>query len=165
MNTQHHKLFIIDDNPRLVDELRQYLEQAFGESLTIFTFHSGESALKHVDHETNIVILDHDLPGENGNEILKSIKRLNPNAEVIMLTSNEDVKTAIHAFRNGASDYVIKGEKAEKKVGSLVYNMLTYPVRVINREIGASKFFTIFLLVFIFIGLSVAISLIWAMLN
>ncbi|MES2555871.1 MAG: response regulator [Bacteroidota bacterium] len=162
MNTQRNKLFIIDDNPQLVADLRVYLENNFGESLTISTFNSGESALKKVDHETNIVILDHDLPGENGNEILKSIKQINPKTEVIMLTSNEDVKTAIHAFRNGATDYVIKGEKADKKIGSIIYNILAYPVRILTREFGASKYFAIFILSFIFVGLCV---LIWAMID
>ncbi|ASS49683.1 MAG: hypothetical protein A3D31_01740 [Candidatus Fluviicola riflensis] len=162
MDTQQIKLFIIDDNPQLVVDLRKYLESNFGESLTIFTYNSSESALKSIDHETDIVILDCDLPGEDGNEILKSIKQQSPRTEVIMLTSNEDVKTAIHAFRNGAADYVIKGEKADKKIGSLIYNIMAYPVRVLTREFGASKFFAIFLLTFIFVGLCVLLVLMWA---
>ena len=155
MSTQHNKLFIIDDNQLLVADLRIFLESTFGESLTISTFNSGESALKKVDHETNIVILDYHLPGENGNEILKSIKQINPKTEVIMLTSNEDVKTAINAFRNGATDYVIKGVKAEKKIGSLIYNILAYPVRILAREFGVSKYVAIFILTFISVGICV----------
>lgn len=162
MNTQHNKLFIIDDNQLLVADLRIYLENTFGESLTISTFNSGESALKKVDHETNIVILDYHLPGENGNEILKAIKQINPKIEVIMLTSNEDVKTAINAFRNGATDYVIKGVKAEKKIGSLIYNMLAYPIRVLAKEFGFSKYFAIFILTFISVGVCV---LIWKIID
>lgn len=162
MSIQHNKLFIIDDNQLLVADLRIYLETTFGESLTISTFNSGESALKKVDHETNIVILDYHLPGENGNEILKSIKQINPKTEVIMLTSNEDVKTAINAFRNGATDYVIKGNKAEKKIGSLIYNILTYPIRILAREFGFSKYFAIFILTFISIG---ACVLIWKLID
>lgn len=155
MSTQHNRLFIIDDNQLLVADLRIYLENTFGESLTISTFNSGESALRKVDHETNIVILDYDLPGENGNEILKSIKQINPKTEVIMLTSNEDVKTAIDAFRNGATDFVIKGVKAEKKIGSLIYNILTYPIRILTREFGVSKYFAIFILTFVSVGICV----------
>jgi hypothetical protein len=50
MNTQHNRLFIVDDNPLLVADLRIYLESTFGETLTITTFNSGESALKKVYH-------------------------------------------------------------------------------------------------------------------
>src|SRR3989338_103074 len=83
MDTQQIKLFIIDDNPQLVVDLRKYLESNFGESLTIFTYNSSESALKSIDHETDIVILDCDLPGADGNEILKSIKKQSKNTENI----------------------------------------------------------------------------------
>lgn len=162
MSTQRNTLFIIDDNQLLVADLRIYLENTFGESLVISTFNSGESALQKVDHETSIVILDYHLPGENGNEILKSIKQINPKTEVIMLTSNEDVKTAINAFRNGATDYVIKGVKAEKKIGSLIYNLLTYPVRILTREFGFSKYFAIFILTFLSIG---ACVLVWKIID
>lgn len=155
MDNNHHRLFIIDDNPLLVADLRIYLESVFGETLTISTFNSGESALKKVDKETHIVILDYHLPGENGNEILKSIKAINPKAEVIMLTSNEDIKTAIDAFRNGVTDYVIKGAKAEKKIQSLIYRILSYPIHVLTREFGISKYVAIFALIFISIGLFV----------
>lgn len=162
MNTQHNRLFIVDDNPLLVADLRIYLESTFGETLTITTFNSGESALKKVNKDTNIVILDYHLPGENGNEILKSIKLINPKTEVIMLTSNEDVKTAIDAFRNGATDYVIKGVKADKKIRSLIYNILAYPIRVLAREFGISKYVAIFILTFVSVGMCV---LIWSIIN
>jgi len=155
MNSHHHTLFIIDDNPLLVADLRIYLEDVFGETLTISIFNTGESALKKIDKETHIVIIDYYLPGENGNEILKSIKEINPKTEVIMLTSNEDIKAAIDAFRNGATDYVIKGAKSEKKIGSLIYSILAYPIRVLTREFGISKYVAIFILTFISVGVCV----------
>ncbi len=162
MNSNNHRLFIIDDNQLLVADLRIYLESVFGETLTISTFNSGESALAKVDNETHIVILDYDLPGENGNEILKSIKAINPKTEVIMLTTNEDIKTAIDAFRNGAADYVIKGAKAEKKIQSLIYRILTYPIHLLTREFKVSKYVAIFILTFISMGLCV---LVWKLVN
>ena len=162
MNSNHHRLFIIDDNPLLVADLRIYLESVFGETLTISTFNSGESALAKVDKDTHIIILDYHLPGENGNEILKSIKAINPKAEVIMLTTNEDIKTAIDAFRNGVTDYVIKGAKADKKIRSIIYSILSYPIRVLTREFKVSKYVAIFILTFISVGLCV---LVWRLVN
>ncbi len=159
MNTQKLNLFIVDDNQLTVTGLRNYLEMKFGAYLNISTFLSGESVLKKIDNETNIVILDYYLPGENGNAVLASIKKINPKTEVIMLTSNEDVGVAIDSFRMGASDFVIKGDKSWKKISSLVLNVITYPIRLLVKEFGFSKFFAIFILTFIIMGIGVYFAL------
>lgn len=155
MNTAGTNLFIVDDNPLMVLGLKNYLEHRFGTSINIFTFGTGKSALEKVDGDTGIVILDYYLDGENGNDVLKSIKKINPNTEVIMLTSNEDIATAIESFRKGATDYVVKGDKAWKKISSLVYGIVTYPIRLLVREFGVSKFLAIFVLTFITMGVAV----------
>lgn len=159
MNNQCINLFIIDDNPLVVTGLRNFLNKKFGSSIKISTFFTGESALKLVDKNTGIVILDYYLKGENGNEILASIKELNPKTEVIMLTSNENVSDAIEAFRRGASDYLIKGESAWKKVARHVYKTITDPILKMGKEFGLSKFLVIFLTTFIFVGLLVLLIL------
>lgn len=159
MKTQTLNLFIVDDNPLMALGLRNYLETRFGTGLKISIFVSGERALGKVDGDTNIVILDYFLEGENGNEVLKSIKRINPDTEVIMLSSNEDMGVAIDSFRNGATDYVIKGEKSWKKVGSLVYKIITYPLHIMVQEFGINKYIAMFLLTFIAMGIGVYFSL------
>lgn len=152
-------LFIVDDNPMVVIGLRQYLTTRFGDSLAISTFSSGETALEKLDGSTNIVILDYYLEGENGNEVLRSIKAVNPKTEVIMLSANENIGIAIESFRNGAADYVVKGDKAWKKVTSLVYKSLTYPLRIMVREFGINKYVGMFLLTFMAMGMCVFFAL------
>lgn len=108
-------LFIVDDDVLSTTMLKHHLNDKFGTSINISTFISGKSVLEKIDKYTSIVILDYYLEGENGNEVLKSIKKINPKTEVIMLTSNEDVTIAIESFRKGASDYVIREIKPLKK--------------------------------------------------
>lgn len=158
MNTQGLNLFIIDDNQLAATGLKIYLNNRFGTNLTISTFNTGASALTEVDANTAIVILDYQLEGENGNDILKSIKKINPTTEVIMLSSNENIATAIESFRNGATDYVVKGEKAWKKVTSLVYGVITYPVRIMVREWGLNKYLALFILTFVVMGIVAYLS-------
>jgi len=159
MNTQKFNLFIIDDNEFMVTGLRNYLEKKFGEELNISTFLNGESALKQIDRKTHIVILDYFLGGKNGNDILKSIKHINPDTEVIMLSSNEDIGIAIESFRAGASGYLIKGGNSWKKLSILIYNIIAYPIRILVREFRVSKFLAIFLLTFAIMGIGVYITL------
>ena len=155
MNTQGLNLFIVDDNQIMATQLRNYLENKFGVSLIISTFFTGESALKKIDEHTDIVILDYHLKGENGNDVLVAIKTINPKTEVIMLSSNEDIAIAIESFRNGAADYVIKGRNSLSKIYSVVYNIISYPLRHMVREWGFSRYFAIFILTFSMMGIIV----------
>lgn len=155
MKTQGLNLFIIDDNSLVSTNLRNFLNTRFGKDLSISTFLTGASALKEINKDTDIVILDYDLGGENGNDVLKSIKSINSDTEVIMFTSNDEIATAIESFKNGASDYVIKGDKSLKKIVSLINKIITYPINIMVREFGISKFVAIFLLTFVSVGVVV----------
>lgn len=155
METQNLNLFIIDSNTSLTEALGKYLKKRFGRDLQIFTFSSGESALKMVDKNTGIVIVDYNLKGINGNEVLEKIKQINPKTKVILLSSNEEISVAIEAFRNGASDFVHKGAHSWKKVEGIVLHFLTFPLRLLVKEFGISKYFAIFIMTFITVGVVV----------
>jgi two-component system response regulator AtoC len=159
MGKQGMNLFIVDDNKLLVMDLKHYLKNKFGVSVNISTFHDGESCLKKVDQETNIVILDYFLGDKNGLEILKAIKVINPKTEVIMLSGNEDIALAVETFRAGAKDYVIKGTGSWKKVTKLVNYIITEPIRIMVREFGVSKYMAIFLLTFVTMAVVVSFVL------
>ena len=96
---------------------------------------------------------------EKGTDVLKSIKKINPKTEVIMLSCNEDMGVAIDSFRKGATDYVVKGDKAWKKITHIVRDIITYPIRILVQEFKVSKFVAIFLLTFITMGIIVAATL------
>jgi DNA-binding NtrC family response regulator len=150
-------IFIIDNDNSSSNLLKQHLNEKFGATINISTFSSGQSALEKLDKYTSIVILDYDLKGENGNDVLKSIKEINSKTEIIMLSSNDGITITIESFRKGAIDYVIKGKKAEKKITHIVYDIIAYPIRYIVREFGVSK---LLLLTFVIMGVIVIYSLI-----
>lgn len=160
MKNRPLNLMIIDDDIAISQDLKRFLYKRFKRDLTITLFNSGKAALKCIGNDTDIVILDYNLRHENGNEILRKIKRINSSVEVIMLTTNEDVSVAIGAFRKGARDYVIKGNsKAWKRVSDGIHAIIIYPLHVMVEEFGVSKYLAIFLLVFLIIGLTVFLTL------
>ncbi len=153
MNTEKLNLFIVDDNKLTVSSMRNFLSKRFGNDLNISTFYSGESVLKNVNENTNMVILDYFLGDANGNNILKSIKKINPKTQVIMLSKNEDVEIAIQAYRRGASTFIVKDGDSIRKISNIIYDILTYPIRYMVREWGFSKYFAIFIMTFITLGI------------
>lgn len=159
MQSQGTNLFIVDDNSLMVTALENYLKNKFGNSLQISTFSDGKSCLEKVDEETHIVILDYYMEGQNGLEVLKSIKSINPKTEVIILSSNEDMALAVQTFRAGANDYVLKGHGSWKRITKLITYIVTEPIRILAREFGVSIYMATFLLTFIVMGIAVVIVL------
>ena len=76
-----------------------------------------------------------------------------------MFSSNENIGAAIEAFRMGATDYVVKGEKSLKKISSLLHKIITEPLKLLVQEFRVSKYLGIFLLVFV----AMAAIVVWAL--
>ncbi|HKC67402.1 MAG TPA: response regulator [Bacteroidia bacterium] len=159
MPAQGLNLFIVDDNKSLVTALKQYLQNKFGFSLNISTFNDGESCLQKLKDDTHIVILDHYMEGKNGVEVLKSIKSINPNTEVIMLSNHADMAIAVESFRAGAIDYVVKGPTSWNKITKHINYIITAPIRLIVKEFRVSKYMAIFMLTFLTMAVVVVTAL------
>jgi DNA-binding NtrC family response regulator len=69
---------------------------------------SGHEALALLGPSIEAVVLDHELPGMNGMQILARIRDIFPALPVIMLTGFNDAETAVQALRAGAADYLTK---------------------------------------------------------
>ncbi|MBW1643555.1 MAG: response regulator, partial [Deltaproteobacteria bacterium] len=76
---------------------------------------SGEEALKLLKEKTfDVVILDIKMPGGmDGIEALREMKKIQPLAEVILLTGHASVETSIEGMRLGAFDYLLKPVKLD----------------------------------------------------
>jgi DNA-binding NtrC family response regulator len=155
LKTQETNLFILNENKLQGTDLRNYLKSKFGVSIDISLFSDGASCLERVNEETQIVILDYSFYDKDGLSTLKKIKNINPKTEVIMLSSSEDMATAIESFRIGAKDYVIKGKGSRKKISDLVRRILTEPLRMLVKEFRVRKYMAAFLLTFIGVGVAV----------
>ncbi len=159
METPAQNLFIVEDNPMNASNLMNYLKKRFHQSLNISMFQDGETLLKNVDDKTAIVVLDYDLKGEKADQLLKDIKSINPHTEVIVLSSDLEIGTAIDAYRNGAKTVVHKGKNEAKKVRSTIYRILYFPVTVIRRFFGLKELLAIFIVEVLYILVVVLIGL------
>ncbi len=99
-------IHIIDDEPVIRDVLGQLLTS---EGFEIEISGSGEEALtKQAARPFDIILLDLLMPGLDGIETLKRIRRLDPQAMVVIITAYASVESAIAAMKAGAFDYVQK---------------------------------------------------------
>lgn len=100
-------VMLVDDEIPFVETMKKRLERR---SLKILAAYSGEEALETLDknRNTDIVILDVKMPGLDGIETLRRIRRSFPLTEVIMLTGHGTIESAIEGMKLGAFDYLLK---------------------------------------------------------
>ncbi len=96
-----------------VDDQRYFRELIEGllddEGYEVQTTSSGEEALHILEREDfDVVITDLVMPGIDGTELVRRIKERLPSQDVVMVTGVVDVKTAVDAMKQGATDYILK---------------------------------------------------------
>jgi DNA-binding NtrC family response regulator len=97
---------LVDDEERFLSTTQKLLTK---KGIYVVTAASGAEALEKLNRRlAHVVILDVKMPGMDGNETLKEIKRLFPLVEVIMLTGHATVESAIDGLKSGATDYLMK---------------------------------------------------------
>jgi len=106
------KVLIIDDE----EKLRSLLARIIGlEGFDVITAGDCSSALKKLDqNEIDVVLCDVKLPDGNGVELSKKIKEKYPLVEIILLTAYGNIPDGVQAIKNGAFDYITKGDDNNK---------------------------------------------------
>jgi DNA-binding response OmpR family regulator len=98
-------ILVVDDERHIVDLLRLYLEK---EGFAVLAASDGDQALAlHARHDPDLVILDLMLPGKDGFEVCRELRR-RAETPVLMLTARDDDIDAIVGLELGADDYVTK---------------------------------------------------------
>ena len=111
------RILVIDDEAIIREVLRDILSRE-GHTLTLVP--DAESGLEALDRaEFDLIILDLMLPGMGGLEMLKEIKRRDPDQLVVLITAYGSVETAVQAMRMGAHDFLTKPFKNEDVLRTL----------------------------------------------
>ena len=100
------RVLLVDDEFEFVSTLAERLQMR---NYTVDIASNGIEAMAAFHKSTpDVVILDLKMPGINGLEILKNIKKFDPSIEVIILTGHGDMQSVEEGMKNGASEYIMK---------------------------------------------------------
>jgi putative nucleotidyltransferase with HDIG domain len=98
-------ILVVEDEVGSRDAIRMILSP-FN---TVYTAENGQKALEILaEREIDLVTLDLKLPGLNGAELLREIKKQKPNVEAVIITGYGTLKSAVDGIRYGAADYLSK---------------------------------------------------------
>jgi two-component system NtrC family response regulator len=138
------RILIIDDEK----DIRTLIERLLRlEGYEVFQAENGASGLKLLEkQEVHTVICDVKLPDAHGLELLPKIKKIQPLCEVILLTAYGTIPDGVQAIKEGAFDYITKGDD-NRKIYPLVNRatekaMLQYRVRELEARVGGQVHFS-----------------------
>ncbi len=99
-------VLVVDDEPSNVASLERIFKR---ERMRVLTASGAKAALELVrSHRVEVVLTDLMMPGISGLELLRALKQVSPDTEVVMVTAYGTVETAVQAMREGAYDFVEK---------------------------------------------------------
>lgn len=111
------KILLVDDEVDFVDTLAQRLRMR---ELTVDTVYNGEEALSFIKKiEPDVIVLDLKMPGLHGIEVLREIKKMSPQIQVIILTGHGTEKDEEEAKSLGGFDFLRKPAEIDLLVAKI----------------------------------------------
>lgn len=113
----------------------------------IRSFFSATEFFKNLAQKPDVVTLDYRLPDTNGEEVLEKIKSMSPDTEVIVISEQENIETAVNLLKNGAYDYLVKEKNIRDRLLATINNIqknaaLKNRITVLEKELQKKHDFT-----------------------
>jgi DNA-binding NarL/FixJ family response regulator len=113
------KILLVDDHIILMDGIKSLLEQEEGFDV-VATKSSGEDALEYLkNHEIDILISDYNLPGMDGLNLVKTVKRILPQTKIIMLSQHDEAHLVKEILKEGVQGYILKKDTHKELVSAI----------------------------------------------
>lgn len=140
MQKEHFRIFIVEDNDWYNRLLVHYL--GMNPDFEIKSFFNGKDLLNNLHESPDVITLDYRLPDMKGNELLKKIRERDESIEVIVISEQEDIQTAVDILKEGAFDYLVKNDQIQARLNSTIQKIrknagLKNRIQVLEREVVA----------------------------
>lgn len=126
------KVFLVDDDIFSLNIYRQTLENIGIKDISLFL--NGRICLNNLHLKPKVIFLDHNMDDMTGFEVLKKIKRVDPNIYIIIVSAQENMKIAVDALKYGAFDYLIKGDNESEKMKKVIDRIEAIEAELSNQK-------------------------------
>lgn len=138
MKSDTFKIFVVEDdqwyNRLLVHNL------SLNPDYDIQSFQNGKDCLDNLHQQPDVVTLDYRLPDMKGLEVLKSIKEIDEDIQVILISEQDDIEVVVDLLKHGAYDYIVKSKDIRERLLNTVNNIrkefkLRNEIRSLRKEV------------------------------
>jgi DNA-binding NtrC family response regulator len=139
MEEDHFIIFVVEDNDYYNRLLVHHL--TMNPDFQVKSFFTGKDLLSHLHERPDIITLDYRLPDMKGSELLRKIRDFDDGIEVIVISEQEDIQTAVDLLKQGAYDYLIKNEEISGRLHNTIGKIrksagLRKRILVLEQEVG-----------------------------
>jgi DNA-binding NtrC family response regulator len=104
-------LLVVDDEQSVLQSLKRFFAKS---GFQVLLANNGQKGLELLSlHRIDLLLLDLKMPGMDGITVLREAKKMCPALKVIIQTGHGGVNEAVEAVKNGASDFLVKGDSPE----------------------------------------------------
>jgi two-component system, NtrC family, response regulator AtoC len=138
-NPNSLKVFILEDDTWYGSMLQHYL--SLNPDYEVRRFENSAEFFNHLHENPDVVTLDYSLPDMAGDEVLKKIRENHPGIQVVVISGQEDVATAISLLKNGAFDYIVKDDDTKDRIWNTLLHLkeingLRQEVEVLKEQVA-----------------------------
>ncbi|NQU34721.1 MAG: sigma-54-dependent Fis family transcriptional regulator [Bacteroidetes bacterium] len=135
----YFKLFIVEDDPFYGELLKRHL--LLNPDNDVFLFKDGKECLDNLHLNPDLISLDYRLPDLSGYEVMKKVHMDYPDLPIVIVSGQEDVKTALDLLKEGAYDYFVKDNDTKDRLWNLINKLrekdrLITEIDVLKEEVG-----------------------------
>jgi DNA-binding NtrC family response regulator len=114
------KIFVVEDDPAYTKFLKYVLE--LNPDYELEFFNSGKECLANLYKNPAVITLDYSLPDMPGEKVLSQIRAHDPNINVIIVSAQEKIHTAVELLKSGAYDYISKDHETKDRLMNSINN-------------------------------------------
>lgn len=133
------KIFIVEDDRFYGELLKRHLQ--LNPENEVYLYQNGKDCLNNLYLKPDMISLDYRLPDYTGDSILKKVHADYPELPVVIVSGQEDVKTAVYLLKEGAYDYFVKDQDTQDRLWNTANKIrenrqLKNEIDVLKEEVG-----------------------------
>lgn len=122
MHNRTIKIFVVEDNEWYNKLLVHTI--SLNSNFEVKSFYNGTDFLNCLDEKPDIITLDYKLPDFTGKELVKKIKKISPNTEIIVVSEQTEVAIAVELLKLNIYDYLVKEKEIRLKLINTINNIV-----------------------------------------
>ena len=160
-------IIVIDEKHIMAGSFTRYLKYRFGQAVKITSVADIEHCEREMNSRSQVIVLEYmvgnQFDANRGTHIKNTIKGFDPSIDVILLTSDYDVRTdiirSIKEMEEQASKHIIRNTKRPlTMVTTKLHSTFLYPIKVFIEEHSIGAFVSLFAIIFCLMGFMVVIA-------
>ncbi|GIV35746.1 MAG: acetoacetate metabolism regulatory protein AtoC [Cyclobacteriaceae bacterium] len=114
------KIFVVEDDPAYTKFLKYVL--GLNPDYEVEFFSTGKECIANLHKNPDVITLDYSLPDQPGERVLEQIRQYNPDINVIIVSAQEKIGTAVELLKAGAFDYITKDQDTKERLFNSIHN-------------------------------------------